>query len=96
VPYRNSKLTRFLKDALGENTVMLACVSPADINKDETLSTLQYASQTRHLRIRHVVKRNGASAEVARAALQSPGGGGGGDGGTVMVTADTRLHAAEV
>mmetsp|Transcript_49282 Transcript_49282/g.94127 ORF Transcript_49282/g.94127 Transcript_49282/m.94127 type:complete len:91 (+) Transcript_49282:3063-3335(+) len=55
VPYRNSKLTRFLKDALGENTVMLACVSPADINKDETLSTLQSHEQLYNLLVGEAV-----------------------------------------
>jgi Kinesin motor domain len=47
VSYRNSKLTRLLKDALGGNgmTVMIACVSPADTNFEETLSTLQFASK---------------------------------------------------
>ena len=39
IPYRESKLTRLLKDALGGNgmTVLLACVSPADINYEEVL-----------------------------------------------------------
>eukprot|EP00657_Telonema_sp_P-1_P010476 TRINITY_DN4923_c0_g1_i1.p1 TRINITY_DN4923_c0_g1~~TRINITY_DN4923_c0_g1_i1.p1 ORF type:complete len:177 (-),score=40.59 TRINITY_DN4923_c0_g1_i1:92-622(-) len=42
VPYRESKLTRVLQDALGGNsqTLMLACVSPADNSLDETLNTL--------------------------------------------------------
>lgn len=49
VPYRESKLTRFLQDSLGGNshTVMLACVSPVDSSLAETLSTLQYASLAR-------------------------------------------------
>ncbi len=43
VPYRNSKLTRVLKDSLGGNaeTLMLACVSPASQNYDQSLSTLR-------------------------------------------------------
>lgn len=43
VPYRDSKLTRLLQDSLGGNsrTVMIACVSPADTNFEETLSTLK-------------------------------------------------------
>jgi hypothetical protein len=43
VPYRNSKLTHLLKDALGGNsqTLFLACVSPAESNESETQSTLQ-------------------------------------------------------
>jgi len=47
VPYRNSKLTRVLQQALGGNarTVMVAAISPADYNYNETLSTLQYASR---------------------------------------------------
>jgi len=47
IPYRESKLTRLLKDALGGNgmTVLLACVSPADTNFDETVNTLRFASR---------------------------------------------------
>ena len=43
VPYRNSKLTYLLKDALGGNsqTLFLACVSPADCDESETQSTLK-------------------------------------------------------
>lgn len=42
--YRDSKLTRLLQDSLGGNTktLMVACLSPADNNYDETLSTLRY------------------------------------------------------
>lgn len=42
IPYRNSKLTHLLKDALGGNsqTLFLACVSPAESNESETYSTL--------------------------------------------------------
>lgn len=48
IPYRESKLTRLLKDALGGNglTVMLACVSPSEINMEETVNTLRFASRT--------------------------------------------------
>jgi Kinesin motor domain len=51
VPYRQSKLTRFLQDALGGNsqTVFLACVSCADVNVSETLSTLHYANRARNI-----------------------------------------------
>eukprot|EP01022_Parablepharisma_sp_SALTPOND_P021435 TRINITY_DN422_c6_g1_i1.p1 TRINITY_DN422_c6_g1~~TRINITY_DN422_c6_g1_i1.p1 ORF type:complete len:714 (+),score=75.66 TRINITY_DN422_c6_g1_i1:9369-11510(+) len=51
VPYRDSKLTRLLQDSLGGNTktVMIACVSPADYNYDETLSTLRYASRAKNI-----------------------------------------------
>lgn len=44
-PYRDSKLTHVLKPFLGGNskTAMIAALSPANINYDETLSTLRYA-----------------------------------------------------
>jgi hypothetical protein len=43
---RDSKLTRLLQDSLGGNsrTVMIACVSPADVNREETLNTLRCAA----------------------------------------------------
>jgi kinesin family member 17 len=52
VPYRDSKLTRLLQDSLGGNTktIMIAAVSPADYNYDETLSTLRYISKKRSLK----------------------------------------------
>jgi kinesin family protein 4/21/27 len=51
VPYRQSKLTRLLQDALGGNsqTVFLACVSSSDANASETLSTLHYANRARNI-----------------------------------------------
>eukprot|EP01034_Spumella_vulgaris_P024066 gene24066-30365_t len=47
IPYRESKLTRLLKDALGGNgmTVLLTCISPAESNVDETLNALRFASR---------------------------------------------------
>jgi len=52
VPFRDSKLTRLLKDSLGGNTrtVMLACVSPSSIAYEETVNTLNYASRARKIR----------------------------------------------
>lgn len=51
VPYRNSKLTRILKDSLGGNirTIMIACISPAPSLYDETINTLNYASRARKI-----------------------------------------------
>ena len=51
VPYRDSKLTRLLKDSLGGNisTIMIACISPAAHSYDETLNTLKYASRARKI-----------------------------------------------
>nr|XP_053626423.1 kinesin-like protein KIF28P [Cherax quadricarinatus] len=49
VPYRDSMLTRLLMNALGGNskTIMIAAISPADINYDETLSTLRFGEYSR-------------------------------------------------
>ncbi|EFX81471.1 hypothetical protein DAPPUDRAFT_211352, partial [Daphnia pulex] len=54
IPYRDSKLTRLLQDSLGGNTktLMIACVSPADDNYDETLSTLRYANRAKNIQNR--------------------------------------------
>ncbi len=51
IPYRDSKLTRLLQDSLGGNTktIMIAAISPADYNFDETLSTLRYASRAKFI-----------------------------------------------
>ncbi|KAL6783888.1 KIN4 [Auxenochlorella protothecoides x Auxenochlorella symbiontica] len=67
VPYRNSKLTRMLQDSLGGNsrTLMVACVSPADINLEESMNTLRYASRARNIRNRPVVNRDPVAAQLA-------------------------------
>ncbi|XP_046435155.1 kinesin-like protein KIF3A isoform X1 [Neodiprion virginianus] len=54
VPYRNSKLTRLLQDSLGGNskTLMCANISPADMNYDETISTLRYANRAKNIKNR--------------------------------------------
>jgi ribosomal protein L13E len=51
VPYRDSKLTRLLQDSLGgnSNTAVIACVSSADCNMQETVNTLKYASKARNI-----------------------------------------------
>ena len=68
VPYRDSKLTRILQDSLGGNsrTSMIACVSPAEINFEETLNTLKYASRARNIKNKPVVNRDPNSAQVAQ------------------------------
>ena len=65
IPYRDSLLTSLLSDSIGGNsrTCMIAALSPAAANFEETLSTLRYASRTRM--IINVVKVN----EDASAAL---------------------------
>ncbi|KAG2210329.1 hypothetical protein INT47_003314 [Mucor saturninus] len=68
IPYRDSKLTRLLQDSLGGNsqTLMLACVSPADTNFMETLNTLKYANRARNIKNRVTVNQDfaGSSMEV--------------------------------
>jgi hypothetical protein len=62
VPYRDSVLTWLLKDSLGGNskTAMIACIAPSDY--DETLSTLRYADQAKHIRTRAIVNQDSVSA----------------------------------
>eukprot|EP01137_Pigoraptor_chileana_P032728 Opistho-2@22588 len=60
VPYRDSMLTKLLKNALGGNskTVMIAALSPADINFDETLSTLRFADRAKRIKTQAVINEN--------------------------------------
>ncbi|XP_017114150.1 chromosome-associated kinesin KIF4 [Drosophila elegans] len=68
IPYRQSKLTRLLQDSLGGNsiTLMIACVSPADYNVAETLSTLRYADRALQIKNKPVVNVDPHAAEVNR------------------------------
>ncbi|XVE87082.1 hypothetical protein DITRI_Ditri18aG0087800 [Diplodiscus trichospermus] len=68
VPYRDSKLTRLLQDSLGGNskTVMIACISPADINAEESLNTLKYANRARNIQNKPVVNRDLISNEMQK------------------------------
>ncbi len=53
IPYRNSKLTRVLQESLGGNSLcsMLATMSPARSNLEETLSTIQYANRAKMIQV---------------------------------------------
>ncbi|XP_051124233.1 kinesin-like protein KIN-4A isoform X2 [Andrographis paniculata] len=68
VPYRDSKLTRLLQDSLGGNsrTVMIACISPADINAEETLNTLKYANRARNIQNKPVINRDPIANEMLK------------------------------
>ncbi|KAG9145978.1 hypothetical protein Leryth_015617 [Lithospermum erythrorhizon] len=68
VPYRDSKLTRLLQDSLGGNsrTFMIACISPADINAEETLNTLKYANRARNIQNKPVINRDPISNEMLK------------------------------
>uniref|UniRef100_UPI00398F01B4 kinesin-like protein KIF11 n=1 Tax=Pristiophorus japonicus TaxID=55135 RepID=UPI00398F01B4 len=51
VPYRESKLTRILQDSLGgrTKTSIIATISPASVNLEETISTLDYAYRAKNI-----------------------------------------------
>ena len=76
IPFRNSKLTFLLQDSLGGNSkvLMIAAVSPAMYNAQETQSTLVFAKRTAKVElgraVKNVVDEGGANEEE--------GGGGGG------------------
>jgi len=59
-PFRESKLTMLLKNALGGNskTIMIAALSPADINYDETLGTLRYADRAKQIKNKAAVNES--------------------------------------
>ena len=67
VPYRDSVLTWLLKDSLGGNsmTAMIAAISPADINFEETLSTLRYADSAKRIK-NHAVVNEDPNARMIR------------------------------
>ena len=54
VPFRDSKLTRMLKDSLGGNckTVMITTISPASNQYEETINTLKYANRAKNIKMR--------------------------------------------
>ena len=99
VPYRDSKLTFILKPFLGGNakTAMIAALSPADINYDETKSTLVYAWQVKAIKnnatvnespqdklireLREEIEKLRAGGAVAVEGTPGATGGGGGGGG---------------
>ncbi|XP_030649696.1 kinesin family member 4 isoform X2 [Chanos chanos] len=68
VPYRDSKLTRLLQDSLGGNshTLMIACVSPADSNIEETINTLRYADRARKIKNKPILNVDPQAVEMKR------------------------------
>ncbi|KAI3894274.1 hypothetical protein MKW92_044125 [Papaver armeniacum] len=52
IPYRDSKLTRFLQDSLGGNcrTALLCCCSPSTLNSSESLSTIRFGARAKHIK----------------------------------------------
>ncbi|KAK3099287.1 hypothetical protein FSP39_002071 [Pinctada imbricata] len=68
IPYRDAKLTRLLQDSLGGNsyTLMIACISPADSNMEETLNTLRYADRARQIKNKPIINMDPRIAEIHR------------------------------
>jgi len=66
VPYRDSKLTRLLQDSLGRNskTLMLSCISCCELDYNESLNTLRYASRARMIKNDAVINKNYKNIEV--------------------------------
>lgn len=67
VPYRDSKLTRMLKDSLGGNckTVMIANVSPASSQFEETINTLKYANRAKNIKTKVLANKKIVSVHIA-------------------------------
>ncbi|VDD90619.1 unnamed protein product [Enterobius vermicularis] len=91
IPYRDSVLTSLLKNALGGNskTIMIAALSPADLNYEETLSTLRFADRTKSIKTNAVVNESATERmirelkeENARLQQMIQGGGTSGGGGS--------------
>ncbi|CUI14120.1 kinesin-like protein, putative [Bodo saltans] len=63
VPYRDSQLTFLLSESLGGNakSTMLANISPADVNADETLSTLRFAQVAKRVKSKAIVNESAAA-----------------------------------
>jgi len=96
IPYRNSKLTRVLQESLGGNSLctMLATLSPAACNYEETMSTLRYANRAKAIKVS--ATKNEEASQISRLKAEveelkkklAAGGGGGGAGG--CMTAEER------
>ncbi|XP_061451905.1 kinesin-like protein KIF7 isoform X2 [Rhineura floridana] len=72
IPYRDSKITRILKDSLGGNakTVMIACISPSSSDFDESLTTLNYANRAQNIKNKAVVNCRKETEHVEELQLQ--------------------------
>jgi hypothetical protein len=95
VPYRDSVLTRLLSDSLGGNskTLMIAACSPAESNKEETISTLRFAAQVKSVKNKPKVNEDAKDAQLREmteeiARLRAISGGGSGSGGASFKNED--------
>ncbi|XP_008111430.2 kinesin-like protein KIF18B [Anolis carolinensis] len=65
IPYRDSKLTRLLKDSIGGNcrTIMIAAISPSALSYEDTYNTLKYANRAKEIKL--LMKRNVVSLDYS-------------------------------
>lgn len=72
VPYRDSQITRLLQDSLGgnSNTLMIACVSPAEADSEETLNTLKYANRARNIQNKITKNEGSTGAQIVKEAAR--------------------------
>lgn len=68
IPYRESKITRILKDSLGGNarTLMICCISPAISNYDESLNALKYANRARNIRNKPIINHDHTTRQIVQ------------------------------
>lgn len=66
VPFRDSKLTKMLQDSLGGNskTIMIANIGPADMNYEETVSTLRYANRVKQIKTKPKINEDPKDAMI--------------------------------
>ena len=71
VPYRESKLTRLLKDSLGGHTktTLIATVSGDKHSLDETLSTLDYSHRAKNIKVRPQINQRITKQELLKGYL---------------------------
>lgn len=103
IPYRNSKLTRVLQESLGGNsvTIMLAAISPAAYNFEETLNTLQYADRAKAIQLKarkneQMTEVGKLKAEIEALKAQMAAGGGGGTGDGALTSAQQAKMQKEI
>jgi kinesin family protein 18/19 len=67
VPYRDSKLTRMLKDSLGGNckTVMIVTISPSSKQFEETVNTLKYANRAKNIKTKPIENKKLVELHIA-------------------------------
>merc|ERR1712196_122421 len=67
VPYRDSKLTRLLKDSLGgsSKTVMIANCTPASLQFEESINTLKYANRAKNIKVQVTQNKKLVSVHVS-------------------------------